>query len=188
MTAEELLNAIGQVDDGLIQEAEDYRPAARRGAPAHWRPVLGGLAAACLVIAVLTHLPAMGGMSGGASGDTAGQQSSTAGGAEPEDAGQEQSTAGSAPSNGMPQQGESGGGLDVVRTPEGTYVLTGETAEELPEGSRQLGVLFLEGEDSRDQLYTGRKEYAGCVLWEGPEGRLYIQLPGGGYALARGTE
>ena len=58
----------------------------------------------------------------------------------------------------------------------------------LPEGSRQLGVLFLEGEDSQDQLYTSRREYAGCMLWEGPDGTLYVKLPGNGYALARPAE
>ena len=55
----------------------------------------------------------------------------------------------------------------------------------LPEGSRQLGVLFLDGQDSGNQLYTGRKEYAGCMLWEDPAGLLYVQLPGGGYAAAQ---
>ena len=33
MTPEELLRAIGQVDGELVQEAEEYRPPARRGAP-----------------------------------------------------------------------------------------------------------------------------------------------------------
>ena len=76
----------------------------------------------------------------------------------------------------------------MLRTPAGEYTLTGEMASALPEGSRQLGVLFLEGEDSQDQLYTSRREYAGCMLWEGPDGTLYVKLPGNGYALARPAE
>ena len=50
MTREELLEAIGRVDDDLIQEAEDYRRPARRLGLTHWRPLAGGLAA-CLVLA-----------------------------------------------------------------------------------------------------------------------------------------
>ncbi len=50
MTREELLEAIGRVDDDLIQEAEDCRLPARRPGLPHWRPLAGGLAA-CLVLA-----------------------------------------------------------------------------------------------------------------------------------------
>ena len=45
MTREELLEAIGRVDDDLIQEAEDCRLPARRPGLPHWRPLAGGLAA-----------------------------------------------------------------------------------------------------------------------------------------------
>ena len=196
MTSEELLNAIGQVDDDLIQEAEAYRPPAKVLLFARWKPLIGGLAAACLVVAALTHLPTMGNLAGGgASADatTAGQtESSAGGGTGTADSGE--GTVGnglpSAPAD--PSDGESAspsqeqqGESSVLRTPAGDYALTGEVVSELPENSRQLGVLFLEGEDSESQLYTGRKEYAGCMLWEGPDGTLYVQLPGGGYALAR---
>ena len=51
MTREELLEAIGRVDDDLIQEAEDCRLPARRPGLPHWRPLAGGLAA-CLVLTV----------------------------------------------------------------------------------------------------------------------------------------
>ncbi len=197
MTSEELLNAIGQVDDDLIQEAEEYRPPAKVLLFARWKPLIGGLAAACLVAAALTHLPTMGNLAGGgASADatTAGQAESSAGmsgGAADSGGGSVGNglpSAPAAPSDGesaspsQEQQGES----SVLRTPAGDYSLTGEVVSELPENSRQLGVLFLEGEDSESQLYTDRKEYAGCMLWEGPDGTLYVQLPGGGYALARG--
>lgn len=194
MTPEELLRAIGQVDGELVQEAEEYRPPARRGAPARWRPALGGLAAACLVAAVLTHLPAVGDQSsGGAAADMTGQaaESSAAAGAsggEQEQTAQDPSSqpeAGSAPSSGEGASNSAALSGDALRTPAGEYRLTGEILPELPEGSRQLGVLFLDGQDSGNQLYTGRKEYAGCMLWEDPAGLLYVQLPGGGYAAAR---
>ena len=67
MTREELLEAIGRVDDDLIQEAEDYRLPARRLGWTHWRPLAGGLAA-CLVLAAVLYLPF--GMSGGGDNTT----------------------------------------------------------------------------------------------------------------------
>ena len=172
MTREELLEAIGRVDDDLIQEAEDCRLPARRPGLPHWRPLAGGLAA-CLVLAAVLYLPF--GMSGG--GDN-----TTSGAALPGEP-----SAGDESSGGASSQ-EGGAAQDVLRTPAGEYTLTGEMASALPEGSRQLGVLFLEGEDSQDQLYTSRREYAGCMLWEGPDGTLYVKLPGNGYALARPAE
>lgn len=192
MTPEELLQAIGRVDDDLIQEAEDCRLPVGRHRFSHWRPLAGGVAAACLVVAAVLYLPA--GMSGGGAGNTtsgsAQTESSTAGGSssgiwnggatslpgEP--------SAGDESSGGASSQ-EGGAAQDVLRTPAGEYRLTGDLVSELPEDSRQLGVLFLEGEDSQEGLYTTRREYAGCMLWEGPDGTLYVQLPSGGYALAQ---
>lgn len=192
MTREELLEAIGRVDDDLIQEAEDYRLPARRLGLTHWRPLAGGLAA-CLALAAVLYLPF--GMSGGGDNTTSGAagSSSTA-----QDSGSgswsgsgealpENPSAGDESSGGSSSQ-EGGAAQDVLRTPAGEYTLTGEMASALPEGSRQLGVLFLEGEDSQEGLYTTRREYAGCMLWEGPDGTLYVKLPGDGYALARPAE
>ena len=202
MTREELLEAIGRVDDDLIQEAEDCRLPARRPGLPHWRPLAGGLAA-CLVLSAVLYLPF--GMSGGGDNTTSGAEGSSSAAQEVES----ESSAGAAQDSGSgsgsgaalpgePSAGdESSGGAssqeggaaqDVLRTPAGEYTLTGEMASALPEGSRQLGVLFLEGEDSQDQLYTSRREYAGCMLWEGPDGTLYVKLPGNGYALARPAE
>ena len=192
MTREELLEAIGRVDDDLIQEAEDYRLPARRPGLAHWRPLAGGLAA-CLVLAAVLYLPF--GMSGGGDNTTSGAAGSSSAA---QDSGSgswsgsgealpENPSAGDESSGGSSSQ-EGGAAQDVLRTPAGEYTLTGEMASALPEGSRQLGVLFLEGEDSQDQLYTSRREYAGCMLWEGPDGTLYVKLPGDGYALARPAE
>ena len=191
MTREELLEAIGRVDDDLIQEAEDYRLPARRLGLTHWRPLAGGLAA-CLVLAAVLYLPF--GMSGGdnttsgAAGSSSTAQDSGSGSwSGSGEALPENPSAGDESSGGSSSQ-EGGAAQDVLRTPAGEYTLTGEMASALPEGSRQLGVLFLEGEDSQEGLYTTRREYAGCMLWEGPDGTLYVKLPGNGYALARPAE
>ena len=192
MTREELLEAIGRVDDDLIQEAEDCRLPARRPGLPHWRPLAGGLAA-CLVLAAVLYLPF--GMSGGGDNTTSGAAGSSSAA---QDSGSgswsgsgealpENPSAGDESSGGSSSQ-EGGAAQDVLRTPAGEYTLTGEMASALPEGSRQLGVLFLEGEDSQEGLYTTRREYAGCMLWEGPDGTLYVKLPGDGYALARPAE
>lgn len=191
MTREELLEAIGRVDDDLIQEAEDYRLPARRLGLTHWRPLAGGLAA-CLVLAAVLYLPF--GMSGGdnttsgAAGSSSTAQDSGSGSwSGSGEALPENPSAGDESSGGSSSQ-EGGAAQDVLRTPAGEYTLTGEMASALPEGSRQLGVIFLEGEDSQEGLYTTRREYAGCMLWEGPDGTLYVKLPGDGYALARRAE
>lgn len=206
MTREELLEAIGRVDDDLIQEAEDCRLPVGRHRFTHWRPLAGGLAA-CLVLAAVLYLPF--GMSGGGDNTTSGAAGSSSAAQESQtdhsagtaqDGGSdvwsgsgsgealpETPSAGNESSGGSSSQ-EGGAVQDVLRTPAGEYTLTGELASALPEGSRQLGVLFLEGEDSQDQLYTTRREYAGCMLWEGPDGTLYVKLPGNGYALARPAE
>ena len=191
MTREELLEAIGRVDDDLIQEAEDYRLPARRLGLTHWRPLAGGLAA-CLVLAAVLYLPF--GMSGGdnttsgaAGSSSAAQDSGSGSWSGSGEALPENPSAGDESSGGSSSQ-EGGAAQDVLRTPAGEYTLTGEMASALPEGSRQLGVLFLEGEDSQKGLYTTRREYAGCMLWEGPDGTLYVKLPGDGYALARPAE
>ena len=174
MTAEELLYLIGQVDDDLIQAAEDYRPASRRAVP--WRALAGGLAAACLAAAVVLHPPGGG---DSASVSTGGGASASAGApAAGEAAGAQEA----GPQNAL----DAGDGL--LHTPEGAYRLTGEVCSTLPEDSVQLGVLFLEGEESESMLFTGRREYAGCLLWEGPDGTLYVQLAGGGYAQALPVE
>ena len=206
MTREELLEAIGRVDDDLIQEAEDYCLPARRPGLTHWRPLAGGVAA-CLVLAAVLYLPF--GMSGGGDNTTSGAAGSSSAAQESQtdhsagtaqDGGSdvwsgsgsgealpENPAAGNESSGGSSSQ-EGGAVQDVLRTPAGEYTLTGELASALPEGSRQLGVLFLEGEDSKEGLYTTRREYAGCMLWEGPDGVLYVQLPGEGYAVAQAAE
>ena len=74
MTREELLEAIGRVDDDLIQEAEDCRLPVGRHRFTHWRPLAGGVAA-CLVLAAVLYLPF--GMSGGGDNTTSGAAGSS---------------------------------------------------------------------------------------------------------------
>lgn len=194
MTAEELLEAIGQVDDDLIQEAEAYRLPARKPRFSYWKPLAGGLAA-CLVLAALFHLPS-GMLSGGSSGATAGSQaessaaadSSAGGGSSPQEPESQDEPAGGNASSGSDSSWDFVSSETLLCTPDRTYTLTGEIISALPEDSRQLGVLFLEGEDSASHLYTSRKEYAGCMLWQGPDGTLYVQIPGGGYAVGQAAE
>ena len=83
-----------------------------------------------------------------------------------------------------PAAGEDAPGSADIRTPDGSYALTGEVLDQLPPDSVQLGVLFQEGADSRTGLYAARREHAGCILWAAPGGDLYLQLSGGGYARA----
>ncbi len=182
MTAEELLRLLGQVDGDLIQEAEVYRPARRPRSP-YWGPVAGGVAAACLLAVFLTHVPSGGNSSSGsAAPDAGGTGGSFAWDSQISHA--QEDGASSAGAESAPAAGEEAPG-DVLTTPAGEYILTGEVLSALPEDSRQVGVLFPEGEESRSGLYTSRADYAGCLLWEGPDGELYVQLSGGGYALAR---
>ena len=134
------------------------------------------------MVAILFHLPTAPLSSSGSTAD-----STTAGApAQPgEGNGSAQEEESSVSDGGSSGTSSSGAAQDILHTPEGAYILTGETVSTLPQDSRQLGVLFFQGEDSQTQLYTGRREYAGCMLWEGPDGILYVQLPGGGYALAQ---
>lgn len=193
MTAVELLEAIGHVDDDLIQEAEEYRSPKRQTFFRYWKPLAGGLAA-CLVLAALFHLPLGISTSGGGAASTSGtsqSESATAGSGSSGasaggEAGAPENDSNSASEPQAPEAEEHP--QDLLRTPEGTYTLTGEMVSALPEGSRQMGVLFLEGEDSASGLYTSRKEYAGCMLWQAPDGTLYVQIPGGGYAVGRAGE
>ena len=78
-------------------------------------------------------------------------------------------------SSGLSESGGSGSGAEEdapgsadIRTPDGSYALTGEVLDQLPPDSVQLGVLFQEGADSRTGLYAARREHAGCILWAAP--------------------
>ena len=73
-------------------------------------------------------------------------------------------------SSGLSESGGSGSGAEEdapgsadIRTPDGSYALTGEVLDQLPPDSVQLGVLFQEGADSRTGLYAARRECS-CAI------------------------
>lgn len=195
MNAEYLLDAIGRLDDDLVQEAERYRrPKARYGRLLGW--------AACFAVVIslgyiLTHVGGMGGgaapsFSGGgnggapASGNSASPSEDDNAGAalEPE-----------APGSPALDEGLAGGSTAVISGTigvqgGGTYVLTGETLAELPEdgGFVLLGQLLALYPDSPSP-YTDAEEYVGLSLWAEDDGTdlppaVYVELPGGGFAEA----
>lgn len=215
MNAEYLLDAIGQLDDDLIREAERYRrPRARYGR-------LMGLAA-CFAVAValgyvLTHIGGMNGGSapsysagGGNGGAPASGNSapSTSDGAdtqrEPE---QPLGSASSSQGGENAEAPDNGAGgedayiwvsakplsvsvrLDENRLLNSTF-FEARVLDELPEGCVELGRLRLLDEAEETGVpYTDDEDYVGCPVWllaDGPETfTFYIELPIGGY-LASG--
>ena len=174
MTAEYLLEAMGLIDDGLIQDAE-VRPAARP--VSNWRQQWGALAACLAVVIALgygvAHLP----MGGSSSASTA---SSAACGAADMESGEVNSPAAGT--------GEAAAVADAsIFTDQGEYRLTGEVTELLPEGARELEPLSGLYPDAPFPA-TDTEEYVGCALFEALDGRLYLQLPQGGYAVAELVE
>ena len=189
MTSEFLLDALGLLDDELIQDAE--ASAAPKSLP--WRRWTAWAACLALVLALgygVTHL----GMGSGNSGcsSAGGVPSASTGG----------SSAGGSPSSsagagGGQWNGGSGGenaassspaaGPEVlpgfIYTADGEYCLTGEALESLPQGAQPVGALSALSPDAPLPA-TDVEDYAGCALWQGPDGVVYLQLPQGGYAPA----
>ena len=184
MREELLLEAVGLIDDELVEEA------AR--APARRRPLREGLYAAAAVVLCLgllrLALPLRfgeGAASGGAAagGDTAtASEGLSSGGTAPADSSADQA---------LPLGTIWGGG--------GTWLLTGERAD-LPEGG-DAPQATLEGRESwegdpqaaPEGWYTDVEEYVGRSVCLAPDGRVYVALPGGGWAVAeagqpRGSE
>lgn len=211
MNAEYLLDAIGRLDDDLIQEAERYRrPKTRYGR------LLGLAACFAMVIAlgyVLTHV---GGMSGGgaapgfsgggnsaapAGGSSAPSMEDNAGVPAEPDAPLE-GAAPSSPSGDSAEEPNSSApvwdepftismrldvGHDYV-----SFFLYPKILDELPEGCVELGKLELwDVNKETEELYvpyTYSEEYAGCPVWllaeENPEAiHFYVGLPEGGYLV-----
>lgn len=160
MTREELLEAIGRVDDDLIQEAEDCRlPAHRRGLP-HWRPLAGGLAA-CLVLAAVLYLPF--GMSGGGDNTTSGAAGSSSAAQEVES----ESSAGTAQDSGS----GSGSGAALPGEPSAGDESSGGASSQ--EGGRGPGCAA----HPRGGVYPHRRDGLRPAGGQPPAGRA---LPGGG--------
>lgn len=206
MNAEYLLDAIGQLDDDLVREAERYRrPRTRYG------PLLGWVACFSVMLLLsygVTHLgmggggnsmaPANGGGTspGGYSGvDTP----DTAIGSSPGGAFEPDTPTGSAPSSGEYLPGDPQGaplGTVFVRGAQrsGTYILNDEIVAELPKGGEHvlLGSLLALEPDSPSPC-TDVEEYVGLNLWAESSGTdlpsaVYVELPAGGFARAELAE
>ena len=177
MNEEFLLQAVGHIDEDLIVQAEEYRPAKR---PSLRRP-LAGLAACLAVVFGLYWGMNNLGMGSGASNGSA---SASGGGASSE-------------TTTSPNEGQTGDGspntvdevlLVIVPVGDNRYAYFHYYGEDrvldtLPEGCRSLGEVgqYTEGEDIP---YTDRDVFPGCPLWiagEGWDGPVYLQTPEGTY-------
>ena len=196
MTSEQLLDAIGLLDDDLIQEAERFSP--RRGQVHAGRWL--GLAASLLVVMGLGYGVLRLGLSNKTSGSGAdqwyaggGAASAPAGSAdlgmggeiyqENEDIPEEPAAPDSAPDL-------AGGFIQLDQEQPGTYLLTGQRSS-LPEDAVRLGVLSLSAPDA-PLPSTNVAEYAGLELWreaaESLPATLYVVLPDGQCAVAELVE
>lgn len=165
MTSEYLLDAVGLIDDDLIQDAEALpRPKAIR-----WHR--WGSWAACLALVLtlgygVTHF-GVGSKNCSSSAPSASYAAGENGASAP------------------PQEPDSSPGSPVGRIylNGGEYVLTGQVLDTLPEGSREVGVLSALSPEAPEPA-VDNEALAGCTLFETPDGLLYVQLHEGGWAAA----
>ena len=169
MTSEHLLEAMGLLDDSLILQAEQRRPARRSGRRGQWLGVC-----ACLALVIFIGRGMVENWSSGSSNASggAGASTSTGGGAPSGDAG---SAGASSGSNALPD------GSVYILVENRSYLATGETVSELPAGAEELGVLSAV-EDGAPSPSTNGAEYVGCTLYDGGDGLLYVRWDQGGYA------
>lgn len=165
MTSEDLLEAVGLLDDDLILEA-GQAPIRR---PVHWQRWLG--LCACLALVFFVGR----GMVQNWSGSSASGNASASAGAGSPSSG-EASTGNSSGSDTLPD------GSVYILVDNRSYLSTGETVSELPAGAEALGVLS-EAEDGAPSPCTNGAEYVGCTLYAGPEGNLYAELARDAYAV-----
>lgn len=166
MTSEDLLEAVGLLDDDLILEAE--RAPVRR--PVRWQQWLG--LCACLALVFFVGRGMVQNWSGSSS--TSGNASTSAGGGAPSgDVGSVGASSGTAS---LPD------GSVYILVDNRSYLSTGETVSELPAGAEELGILS-ESTDGAPSPCTNGAEYVGCTLYAGPEGNLYAELSQDTYAV-----
>lgn len=165
MTSEDLLEAVGLLDDDLILEAE--RAPVRR--PVRWQRWLGLCACLALVFFV-----GRGMVQNWSSSGASGNASTSAGGGAP--SGDVGSTGASSGSTALPD------GSVYILVDNRSYLATGETVSELPAGAEELGILS-ESTDGAPSPCTNGAEYVGCTLYAGPEGNLYAELSPDTYAV-----
>ena len=183
MTSEFLLDAIGLLDDDLIQDAEQV-PARSKAVPFPTR--LASLAACLALVIILsygvTHLP-FGASKSDTGAASTGSTSASAGGSGASSQTQEDA-ADSAPA---PSELEGlNEGIILVGT--NAYQLTGDALDALPGSCRVLGILDFSANADAATPSVDVEEYVGCTLWaqedtEAPSA-LYLQLPDGRYAVA----
>lgn len=197
MKSEQLLDAIGKIDDDLILEAEEKTVPRKRPV---WQ--LATAAAAALVVCVGAYLwPAMqpAGMAApesqgtdnmGLMNDVADVVDGTVADSEYEyKYFTDQSTV-RAPSTANKEGAGAAQGVfePVFRTEQGRYLLVGEQfpiKSKLPDGVRYLGELAKT--EAGEPVYpcVGTEELVGCSVWQSVDGEyLYIQSPAGGWLQA----
>lgn len=197
MTSEHLLDAIGLLDDGLIQEAERFSPQRRQVHAGRWL----GLAASLLVVIGLGYGVLRLGLAGGMKGSGAGLYDNAAGGAASAPAGSADPGMGewiAQEGGGEPEEPAApdsapdlaGGFIQLDQAQPGIYLLTGQRSS-LPEDAVRLGVLSLSAPDAPFPS-TNVAEYAGLELWraaaETLPTTLYVVLPDGQCAVAELAE
>ena len=167
MTSEHLLEAMGLLDDDLIVQAE--RAPARKPVP--WQRWLG--LCACLALVFLGGRGVVQNWSGSSSSNGAGASTSAGGGAPSGDVGSASTSSGSAS---LPD------GSVYILVENRSYLSTGETVPELPDGAMALGVLS-EAEAGASSPSTNGPEFVGRPLYAGADGRLYVRSDQGDYAV-----
>lgn len=202
MTSEHLLDAMGLLDDDLLQDAE-VLPAPKNVVPLWTKLKPYASLAACLVLVTamgyaLTHTGtdnkscsapsapsgsiAYGGENAqapdgmGSGSDALEDMASPDASAEPTESAPPAEPESSSPA---PSVAESG----TLYLDGNPYRLLDETVGELPPDRRELGTLSALDPDA-PSLCTDVEDYVGCPVFQTPDGLLYVQLPQGGWAVA----
>lgn len=181
MTAEFLLEAIGQIDDDLILDAE--KSVKRRPPIRQWAGMAAALALCVGLSAPLFFWRT--GSKSNAGGEAAPSASGPASGFHPsmEDSALQESArpSGTGTADSSKPQASSA----KFFTERGAYGLLRCTIDALPDGCRALGVLSIAVPGTTPQPSTVDADYEGCPVWESADGStLYLQLSGGNWLAA----
>lgn len=183
MTSEFLLDAIGQIDDSLIFDAEK---------PIKRSPPIRNFAGIAAVLALCVSLsPPFFWRAGNnaATGEAAPSSSgATTGGTSPNysnmtDDMQTESSQSSKPGAAAPS---SPGSAALFLTERGAYSLLRCRIDTLPDGCRSLGSLTQAVDGAATYPATLDADYVGCSVWESADGTiLYLQLSNGNWVAAQ---
>lgn len=176
MNAEFLLQAIGLLDDDLVEEALQS-PVPRPSLLTQTRRWVSMAACLALLLTagyVVTHL--------GMGGNSSGSASTSAGGSSP--------STGSSPDGAAGENGSSAAGAaepqecGTIFLEGAAYALTGRTVTQLPEETISLGELSALSPDAPSPN-TDQEDYVGCALFQSTDGTtLYVQRGDGLWAVA----